>query len=604
MASPVPYSGTITAAPQTDPLQQAHVDTPVAAFGGATAMATEHLGEVQENAGKELFQRAYAFQELDQQMRADTASADVMDKQLQRYLEYDKLTGTARADGYQDYVNDLRTIREQGMGELNSPYAKMQYLRDTRRNESAMLWHGGMLARQGMDEAAASSSKILTENATNNIATTLTPGTRDLNSLDTILEGANTTKLIHMGINPGTPEFKMGMEQLNSVAKAAVMVKALKDPNNAGIVQQQYDELVKTGKLTPDDQLKVKPALDQVFRTKVVTDISHKIGSDPANIDADPKTIDAQARDEANKERPGDKEFADQAAEMALQQQIKQQNLRFQSQKVTEKAALEHIDGTQTNGKVPLTTDEALKDPVFRQIYNDPNLDPNVRHSIDEQIKRNNTTDGWIPNDKGNQLYTEMMGTLKNPYATPAQLDAVLNTNLLGTPMTREQRKTVSEGVDAVLKAQSNEGVINQDLRLPVVQSALRSAGITPKSTAYPDFVVKFTEATRSFAEGAHRTVQDQKQIGEIANQLLMHQAGSWVPWKSASGPMYSDMYGANPGLQAKAVGAWKATHGGAAPTKDDLDSIAPQLFQEYFRELGAKGKIQQTETKTTNRAQ
>ena len=64
MASQVPYSGTMDVAPQLNPLPQVHVDTPIAAFGGATAGAITHMGEVVQGAGKELFDRAYAMQEL------------------------------------------------------------------------------------------------------------------------------------------------------------------------------------------------------------------------------------------------------------------------------------------------------------------------------------------------------------------------------------------------------------------------------------------------------------------------------------------------------------------------------------------------------------
>ena len=72
MASQVPYSAAPEEAPQLDPVPNAHVDTPVAAFGGAVAGAITHMGEVAEGAGKELFARAYAMQELNEQVKADS----------------------------------------------------------------------------------------------------------------------------------------------------------------------------------------------------------------------------------------------------------------------------------------------------------------------------------------------------------------------------------------------------------------------------------------------------------------------------------------------------------------------------------------------------
>jgi len=80
MASQVPYYGTQEITPQVDPLSTVHVDTPVAAFGGAVAGAITHMGEVAQGAGKELFDRAYAMQDLAEHNKADMASTEYSGK--------------------------------------------------------------------------------------------------------------------------------------------------------------------------------------------------------------------------------------------------------------------------------------------------------------------------------------------------------------------------------------------------------------------------------------------------------------------------------------------------------------------------------------------
>ena len=75
MPTPVPYSGTLDVAPQTEPLSPVHQDTPAAAFGGAVAGAVTHLGEVAQGVGKELFERANAMQMLNEQVKAKAISA-------------------------------------------------------------------------------------------------------------------------------------------------------------------------------------------------------------------------------------------------------------------------------------------------------------------------------------------------------------------------------------------------------------------------------------------------------------------------------------------------------------------------------------------------
>lgn len=54
----VPYEGYPTIAPQFEPTPEIHVDTPPAAFGVNVGQSVEHLGQVQEAAGEELFNRA------------------------------------------------------------------------------------------------------------------------------------------------------------------------------------------------------------------------------------------------------------------------------------------------------------------------------------------------------------------------------------------------------------------------------------------------------------------------------------------------------------------------------------------------------------------
>ena len=64
---------------------------PLAAFGGLTADATSKLGQTADQVGNELYQRAIALQEFNEQVKADQASSDVFEKQTQRYLDFDKL---------------------------------------------------------------------------------------------------------------------------------------------------------------------------------------------------------------------------------------------------------------------------------------------------------------------------------------------------------------------------------------------------------------------------------------------------------------------------------------------------------------------------------
>src|SRR5271157_4304184 len=114
MATPVPYEGYPQVRPQFEPTPSISLNVPPAAFGVNIGESLQHLGQVQEAAGKELFDRAYAMQEL--QLHADVNSrlADSQNKMLDRTLNYNQLEGKAAVDGYNPYLSDLDKIRSEG----------------------------------------------------------------------------------------------------------------------------------------------------------------------------------------------------------------------------------------------------------------------------------------------------------------------------------------------------------------------------------------------------------------------------------------------------------------------------------------------------------
>lgn len=128
----VPYTGAPTVTPEQSGTPYEHIDTPLAAFGGATAEATQRLGGAFDKTGNELYARAIAMQQLNQQAEAAEAVAKFTTAMGEKYANYRSLEGKAAVDGYQPYINDLNTTRE-SIGEgLTSDYARKAYLQESR----------------------------------------------------------------------------------------------------------------------------------------------------------------------------------------------------------------------------------------------------------------------------------------------------------------------------------------------------------------------------------------------------------------------------------------------------------------------------------------
>lgn len=123
----IPYSPVPTVAPTEAATPGFRLNTPEAAFGGATAAAIEGLGHVTEQAGNELFGRAIALQQLNNESEAREADAKYMMAAGDLHAKYQALEGKARVDAFPQYSKDLQDLRVKIRGSLSNPMAMKLY---------------------------------------------------------------------------------------------------------------------------------------------------------------------------------------------------------------------------------------------------------------------------------------------------------------------------------------------------------------------------------------------------------------------------------------------------------------------------------------------
>ena len=604
MPTQVPYTGTLDTQPQVDPLPQAHVDTPNAAFGGAVAQAISHVGEVAQVDGKELFARANAMQEMSEQMRADKASADVMDKQLQRYMEYDKLQGFEREEGYKDYVADLAKIRDEGAEGLNSPFAKMQYLRDTRRNESTMLWHGTMLAREGHDQATVSSAAALSEAAGNQVVVTAAKG--DVSGMDSAIatwkQNAASIVPAKLKLTPGSPGYNEAVDQYVSDHLGQTISKMIvSDPHTATALFDQYS---KSGVLKDTQIADLKGRLEDAVNNKDASRLALEIAANSGKKPPDELAKDIAA--EAEKAYPGNKTFAFSLTEKT--NGIIDSN-KLKAQKADQEfydQAFNIIDGVTTNGKVPTSWAEAVANPDFAKLLPKLQDDPTLIDKLQKKVFENNSTNGWKPNAKGNAEYTELqrIGVLRSA-ATPEQLDKLLGFDFASSSMTKEQRKEIMGYQKDILKSQGEPSNVERLLAVPTVQSVLAKEGIQKNTDEYTKFAIQFGRAVEGFEEGAHHTAKGMDELGDIAKTLVNHRPEEFGGWLGHNPRLYQQDPFDTPKQLEKAKTAFRKLNGGNDPSDADLDTMRVEVLKSMFKRLGASSSPQQTiPSKLDSRAQ
>lgn len=261
MPTPVPYSGTMDVTPQDRPLSPVHVDTPIAAFGGAVAGAVTHMGEVAEGAGKELFARAYAMQQLNQQDVANKAISDYQNDLTQSYVDYTKNQGQDAIDKYPDFQKSTEDLRQQYADKMPSPEAVQLFNQESRNSRFRTVFGAGNYAREEAKRFGNQSAALRVDSAGDNLAATA-PG--DPAAMPPVLDrirqvaGQNAEE---NGFHPGTPEYsqRVAMGVSSAVAKSAR--ELLKSQPLKG--QQFIQDQLKSGNLTETDAANLAPIAER-----------------------------------------------------------------------------------------------------------------------------------------------------------------------------------------------------------------------------------------------------------------------------------------------------------------------------------------------------
>lgn len=262
MASQVPYTGTQSVSPQVDPLSQVHVDTPVAAFGGAVAGAITHMGEVAQGAGKELFDRANAIQTLHNQDVANSALADYQNELTQNYTDFTKNQGQDATSKLPQFMQDTETLRQTYAGKMPSPEAAYLFNQESRQSRFRTVFGAANYTREEMKRFSTQSFDLRMSSAGDNVAASM-PG--DQATLDKAIDSAKITagqKWAEKGYHPGTPEYDQAVASDVSTHIVSKNIRELAKTQPIAAEALRQKEL-KAGNLTETDSANLDPILER-----------------------------------------------------------------------------------------------------------------------------------------------------------------------------------------------------------------------------------------------------------------------------------------------------------------------------------------------------
>src|SRR5258706_6396567 len=138
----VPYTGVPSQTLADIPTPEMNPRVPSAAFGGEVAQAVQGLGKTVAGAGDEIFNRAIALQNLQNEAEATEADAKYMIEVGKIHAEYSAKEGNERVQAFPKYRQDMQDIRQNIRGTLSSPMSQKMFDRSSLSTMGRTIFNG------------------------------------------------------------------------------------------------------------------------------------------------------------------------------------------------------------------------------------------------------------------------------------------------------------------------------------------------------------------------------------------------------------------------------------------------------------------------------
>lgn len=248
-------------------------NTPIGAFGGGTAEALSHLGSVAAHVGDEIFARASALQDLQNDVESDNASTDYMIKSAKLHADFGALDGEAKAKAYPKYVEDLQTVRDGIGSRLSNPAVQRSYDKNSRSFMGREIFNGAGQAASAQRKSAydASSARV------DAYKSTITNPDDDL-GFQNRLQGTST-ELDKQGDIAGWSQDELNNRKGQAISKLWSERIQLQSRTSPFTAQKTLEDAQKSGNLREDDFKRADAVVRQATHTTGARNISEAVNS-------------------------------------------------------------------------------------------------------------------------------------------------------------------------------------------------------------------------------------------------------------------------------------------------------------------------------------
>lgn len=290
MATQVPYTGAPQVGGQIPSTPSENINTPLAAFGGAVAAATQHLGDVESGAGNEIFSRAVAMQQLDNDAEAQSGLTKFTQQASQLHSQFMAAGGEdAGPQALERYQTNLENIR-QGVGEsLSNPAVQRTYNTDSRNFQNRLLFSSAGHSAEALKQYAKQTNLSANQALGDRVATLSTDdGAFEQAKAGAIANADHNSDLDGIGEDDPIRE-QNRIEAVSTLT--ARRLDALRETNPFA-AQRLFKASIKNGDLRGEDIAKMQQRINsavinsgsRILSNNITTGQSTTLGDSPVSL--------------------------------------------------------------------------------------------------------------------------------------------------------------------------------------------------------------------------------------------------------------------------------------------------------------------------------
>lgn len=478
----VPYNPVPQVQPTEAAIPGVRVNAPTEAFGGATARALEGLGGVTEKAGNELFQRAVALQQLNNETEAKAADADYMIKAGDIHANYQALQGMDRVKAFPKYSKDLEELRVKIRDGLSNDMSRRMYDSSSLSTMSRSIFNGAGAAAAANKEYTIGTAKAQLDIDTKTIED-------DPSAFDAKLgkiQNSARSLAAQQGFPANSPQEQ---DLVMKATSSAALAKAKGMARTAPFEAQTWLEKNK-GLFTQQDYDRADASVTAQGRAVGSVNIANSV-YDP---DKPLKDMEAEATAKAEKQNPNDPLLATHAV-AALRTRYNQDKYATQREQYSNEQI---ILGALQKG---VENDQQLfADPKVKAAYDAlPASSMLKKKPINYQIQKyNSARDAEVMDDN----WVRLRGLASN------DVEGFLNTNIMAEKLSPDKRDRLLTLRDQLIKNQSADPRVSKAVGIlrGSMGSQLEALGIYKRTDSNKEDFDHFTGTLQSAIDAWQET--------------------------------------------------------------------------------------------------